>query len=354
MKRITGILLLLGLAVGASAQEHKFSLKDCVKHLDLGVTLNTAGIGIDAAVPVGDYVRLRTGVSYMPKFNLKSSFPVQFNNMENTSDRMRRIQNMMYDLAGCRIGDAVDMNMQPTWFNFKMLVDVMPIPNNKHWHATLGFYLGPSKIGEAFNVTEDAPTLIAASMFNHIYMKSYMGESLVRYEDGNGKILTADLPAEFRDQFAQMGMVGMPLGKFDDGDQAIMLPDENSMAKATMEVNNFRPYLGIGYNTAISKDERFKLSVDLGVMFWGGAPHVYVGNVYKTNFAKNGYDLVYWDDEALDEEGMPGAFVYTEPQTIDLTRDVSNIGGKVGDMVKIVKKFKCYPMLGVTLSYSIF
>ena len=42
------------------------------------------------------------------------------------------------------------------------------------------------------------------------------------------------------------------------------------------------------------------------------------------------------------------------PQRIDLTRDVSDIRGKVGNMVRTTKKFTCYPMLSITFSRTLF
>lgn len=346
MKRIYCTLLAIGFAAGLMAQQHKANY---FNHLDLGVTVSSTGIGLDVSMPVGDYVRVRTGFTYMPKFRLKSSFPVEFNNQDVNETRMRRVTDMMYNLTGFSIDDRVDMTMQPTWGNFRFLVDVMPIPNNKHWNVTLGFYAGPSQIGKAYNVTEDAPTLMAVGLFNSLYTKAYMGEPLFQYEDSHGNMHYFDLggAGELAERLAESGMVGMPLGKFPDGDHAMMVPDENSMARATMKVNKFRPYLGLGYTTSFSKDNKWKLAVDAGVLMWGGAPHVYVDNVYKTNYVQNGYDMVRFDTDTRE-------FVKVQPQRIDLTRDVSGVQGKVGSMVRVAKRFKCYPVVGVTISRSLF
>ena len=43
-----------------------------------------------------------------------------------------------------------------------------------------------------------------------------------------------------------------------------------------------------------------------------------------------------------------------EQDIVDLTRDVADIRGKVGDMVKTVKKFSCLPMVGITISHTLF
>jgi len=346
MKRTYTTLLAFGFAAGLMAQEHK---ADYFNHLDLGVTVSATGIGVDVAMPVGDYVRVRTGFTYMPKFHIKSSFPVEFNNRDANESRVRRVSDMMYNLSGFRIDEHVDMTMQPTWGNFRFLVDVMPFRNNKHWNVTVGFYAGPSQIGKAYNVAEDAPTLMAVGMFNNMYLKSYMGEPLIQYEDSHGVIHSFDLggAGDLASRLTEAGMVGMPLGKFPDGDDAMMVPDQNCMARAVMKVNKFRPYLGLGYTTAFAKDKHWKLAVDAGVLLWGGAPHVYVDNVYKTNFAQNGYDLAYLNMET-------GDVVQATPQRIDLIRDVSDVQGKVGDMVRVVKHFKCYPTVGITISRTLF
>ena len=176
-------------------------------------------------------------------------------------------------------------------------------------------------------------------------MKACKGESMLVYEDSRGNMHDADLPQDMIDRLLSAGMMGMPLGHFADGDKAMMVPDRNSVAKATMEVSKFRTYVGLGYNTALSPDGKWKLSVDAGVMFWGGKPKVYVDNVYKLDAAAD-YDMGYFDDN--------WEWVDAEPQRIDLTRDVSDIRGKVGDMVKTVKKFKCLPMVGITISHTLF
>lgn len=346
MKRTYSTLLALCFALALMAQKQKANY---FNHMDLGVTVSTTGIGLDVSMPVGDYVRVRTGFTYMPKFKINSSFPIEFNSHDVSEARIRRVTNNLYNMLGVHIDNRVDMTMQPTWGSFRFLVDVMPFPKNKHWNVTLGFYAGPSQIGKAYNVTEDAPTLMAVSMFNNMYLRAYKGEPLMEYVDGKGTVFSFDpgVAGELAEALTESGMLGMPLGKFPDGDDAMMVPDQNCMARATMKVDKFRPYFGLGYTTAFGKDRKWKLAVDAGVMLWGGAPRVYVDNVYKTNFAKNGYDLAYLNMETGDVEQVT-------PQCIDLIRDVSDIKGKVGDMVRVVKHFKCYPILGITISYTLF
>ena len=98
-----------------------------------------------------------------------------------------------------------------------------------------------------------------------------------------------------------------------------MDPDENCMVKVDMKVNTFKPYLGIGYDGRMLKNEdRLKIGFDAGIMLWGGTPHL---------ITHDGTDLIH---------------------------DVEHIPGKVGNYVGIIKQFKVFPLLNLRLAYNIF
>jgi hypothetical protein len=91
------------------------------------------------------------------------------------------------------------------------------------------------------------------------------------------------------------------------------------MCKAEMKVNSFKPYLGFGYGGNLIKgNDRCKISFDCGALFWGGTPSI------KTH------------------DGT------------DLTKDVENIRGKVGDYVDLAKKIKVFPVLNLRVAYRLF
>ena len=344
MMKVKRLLVLLGLSItlGASAQDY-------FNHMNLGVNVSSSGIGADIAMPVGDFVRVRAGFTYMPKFNINSNFKVDF--MGNVSeDKFRRMKDMMSYVTGEPMKDNIDMKMSPTWTQFKFLIDVMPFKNNKHWSLTLGFFAGPSAIGEAINDPTDCATLVGINMYNNMYIKACKGEPLFRYEDSNGKYHSLDVGG-LSDHLIEARMMGAPMGTFADGSKAVMVPNRYNQAEAEMTISKFRPYLGLGYNTALSKNGKWRMDVDAGVMFLGGSPHVYVDNVYHVNTSDD-YDMISWDMEKFLETG--DGWVEQIPQRIDLTRDVTDIPGKVGDMVSTIKKFKCWPVLGVTFSYRLF
>lgn len=65
----------------------------------------------------------------------------------------------------------------------------------------------------------------------------------------------------------------IPVTAFDKGEglligDYIVEFDDDGIAKATIKVNKFRPYVGIGFGRSVPR-KRFGVSGDLGVMFWG-------------------------------------------------------------------------------------
>jgi hypothetical protein len=91
------------------------------------------------------------------------------------------------------------------------------------------------------------------------------------------------------------------------------------MVRANMEVNAFKPYIGLGYEGRLAKgNDRLKISVDAGVMLWGGKPSL------------------------LTHDGT------------DLIHDVEGITGKVGDYVDFMSNLPVFPVANVRFSYTIF
>ena len=131
-----------------------------------------------------------------------------------------------------------------------------------------------------------------------------------------------DLVEELQEKFRQYGRMGIHIGDFKDGTPYIMEPSPDGMVSAKAYVNHFKPYLGAGYNTDIDRDGRWHFGVDLGVLFWGGAP-----------------DVINHD--------------YTTGKDINFTKDLINVRGKVGSYVRAIKSFPVFPVLAVRFSYTI-
>lgn len=342
-KRIASFLISLLLTAVVFAQG---SGQGYFNHMNLGVELSSTGLGLNVSMPVGDYVRLRTGFTWMPEFRVNTDFGMQLSNDPTGSDgKLDKMCEMMSEFTGTNVDKSVTMNMSPSWWSYKFLVDILPF-KNKHWSFTVGFHLSPSVIASAVNKPSEGSTVTGLCMYNNMYEHALMG---IPYEF-MGHTVDFFTP-EIVEKFDSYGMMGVPLGHFSNGDLAIMVPDGDGSVNATLEVNRFSPYVGFGYNTKLSSDGKWNLNVDAGVLFWGGSPRVKVHNVYRV------------DPDDVNDKGTfryvefkPGKFQpeAKTTETVDLSRDVYDIPGKVGSWANTISKFKCWPVVGVTLSYNIF
>ena len=302
-------------------------------HLDASITLGTTGIGFDVSTPVGDYAQLRVGYAFMPSYHKSMYFGVQVgdqpeskydangNRVETKFDKMADAMNQ---ITGYKVEDLVEMIGMPTYNNLKVLVDVFPFQQDRRWHVTAGFFLGPSRIAKAYNASEAMPTLMAVSIYNTMRDKtlaSYNGgwpyDPIISV--GSYQLNETDMIEDLAKKFQRYGRMGMHVGDYEDGTPYMMEPGDDGMVRAEVKTNAFKPYLGLGYGGRLLKNnDKFHVAVDLGAMFWGGSPRI------------------------ITHEG------------VDLTKDVDNISGKVGDYVSLAKTFKVFPVLDVRFVYQIF
>ena len=313
-------------AFNTPIQQPTLNTPKLLKHLDLSVNLGTTGIGFDLSAPIGDYVKVRAGFDYVPHFNYNMNFQVRVgdvNDEDYYNDALQqakfdRLAKMLEQFTGYKVDNHVDVTGEPTFYNFKLLVDVFPFKQNKHWHFTAGFYSGPSKIAKAQNTIEEMPSLMAVAIYNHLYDKISAGEDII-FSVGDYDIPIFNDP-ELEDKILEFGRMGIYVGdKKADGTPYIMEPDENNLARTIIKVNSFKPYLGFGYGGRLLKnDDRYNISFDCGMLMWGGTPKI------------------------LTHDGT------------NLAKEVENIQYKVGDYVDIIKTFKVYPILQVRLTYRLF
>lgn len=288
--------------------------------MDVALTAGSTGVGIDFAAPINNMLRLRAGFTYVPKFKYNMEFPIEIGDSKGgmtQAEKFERLSGMLEQFTGYKVDNKADMIGEPTFHNFKFLVDVFPF-HNKRWHLTAGFYWGPSKIGEAVNTTEDMPSLVAVGIYNTLYDKV-----CAKYENDEPLFTTGQMAIYVTDDqyesLQKYGRMGINLGKYEDGSSYRMIPDENSMVNAQMKVNSFRPYLGFGYGSSMmNTDSKYTISFDCGLLFWGGTPDVITHD--GTNLAK----------------------------------DLKRVYGKVGDYVDIVKRFKVYPVIELRVARRIF
>ena len=337
------------LTTTASAQDIKKEFR-AFNSMELGVSLGSTGIGLDLATPLCDIIQIRTGFEFMPRFEQRLHFDIQSfddngNPLETKFDKMTE---RLEQFTGYKADSRVDMVGKPTFWNFKLLFDVFPF-RNKHWHLTAGFHWGPSDIAEAINALEDAPSLVAMNIYNNLYDKAINHEPI--YQD-NG------MPRELRDKLEKNGRMGIRVGVYkdryvteidnvkddegnitldDNGDPITqevfvldangnkiplpyrMTPDENCSVSAKVSVNSFKPYIGFGYGGRLFKrSDIYQVSFDAGLMFWGGTP-----------------DIITHDGT-------------------NLSKDVTNINGKVGRYVDLISGVKVFPVLNVRFARRLF
>ena len=288
------------------------------KHLDIGVSAGTMGINVDAEMPVSRSVSLRAGFSVMPKFKV----PLHFNMMTYANgvvseSNFQKAKELLEELAGFEVNQRVTMNCKPTMYTFNLLCDIYPF-KKKNWRLTTGFFIGPRKVGQSINAMGEMPTLVSVGVYNG--MHDYVLETdFIETPIHGDYYLDPDVADKLKAKFEEYGRMGIHVGDFVGTDKPYMMePDKDGTVSAEALVNVFRPYLGFGYADTIDKNKRVKLSFDCGALFWGGHPKI------------------------VTHEG------------VDLTRDVENVAGRVGDYIKIIKMLKVYPMLNIRISYNIF
>ena len=317
MKRKSILLLLLPFLAITKSYCFEPAVKQNVRpfsQLEIGVNASTLGLGFDFATPINDYLSLRGGYTFMPKFTVSMEFGVGIEEdappvgegevVESKFDKMASI---VEGLTGSKVNDHVTMLAQPTMNNFKLLVDVHPF-NNKHWRFTTGFYAGPSTIARVSNSAEDMPTLYAANMYNTIYERVCNDEPIIEI---GGMAPALNPEHELYNTIVSSGRLGFAVGNRADGTVYKMEPNEYCMVGVEAKTNAFKPYLGFGYSGGNGKTH---LNLDCGVLFWGGAP-----------------DIITHDGT-------------------NLTHDITNIEGQMGKYMDLARRFTVFPMLSIGIS----
>ncbi|MDE7443465.1 MAG: hypothetical protein K2M65_04820, partial [Muribaculaceae bacterium] len=98
-----------------------------IKHFDVGLTLGTTGVGIDASASLSNVVRLRTGISYTPPIHVPLHFSLTtYDGGAINSSNLDKATELMKTFSGYDVDDVVDITGKPTMFNFKLLADIYP------------------------------------------------------------------------------------------------------------------------------------------------------------------------------------------------------------------------------------
>ena len=274
-----------------------------LKHLEVSLTLGTSGVGLDVALPLSQFVQIRLGYDYMPQFkkllrmNLAGGgeaarqYDGQGNRVRTNFDK---IQQYLYEETGMEIDDHILLTGQLNMHNLKALVDIYPFKYNKHWHFTAGVYYGPAQLAKADDATASQTTLSLMELYNLDYEKASSSDAIKSY--GRLTLYPGDKN-------------GMP---------CLVDPTDDGSVKISVKTSEIKPYIGVGYTgRLISSRDDWKVSAELGVWIWDGAPKQRM---------HDGTDL----------------------------SDLSNIYGTLGSCVSVFKALKVYPVLSVRFAKTIF
>ena len=224
----------------ASAQSSKENIFGLGNRVGVGVGVGTEGIGIDVAVPLTKYVQVRAGLNIFPNIKFHEDAEVE------------QYYDASIDYNGSTITGSgtvqdnvrLDAKFGRTYGDLKF--DCYPFANKSSFFITAGFSFGG---GDLLKVTGHSDQIQA-------------------------------LQEEAKNYGVTIGDYEIPFNK--DGD-----------IKGGVKVNNFRPYLGLGFGRLIPK-KRVGFRFELGAQFQG-KPEVYY---YDANGKKQVADV----KSLLDEE----------------------------------------------------
>lgn len=338
MKKLLIVCSLALLSTGAFAQ-----LKP---HVGVGVGVGTTGIAIDASATLTPYLGARFGVDIMPKIKVSTDLDLGIDPATASKMDINKMREYVYGNGGSfdspqpgslnaalvaagqskidlspfpneQIPTNIDVEGKLNNTTWHFLVDVYPFGDVSSFHITAGAYFGPKELISVYN--KEDKFLSPLTQYNNAL--AYAQDQAPVYTTVGGNQIPTNVSAVVQDY--DLKMIGAELGDY------FITPDQSGNAKATIEVNGFRPYLGLGFGRAVPKG-RLGCQFDLGVQFWG-SPKIYAPSAAKDdngNFVKNA-------DGTL------------QVQRLQLTEE--NSGSDAGGVIKTISKVSVYPVLNFRL-----
>lgn len=235
IKKYLILALALFCMTSLSAQSDVYINNGPFKHLAVGLSLGTGGVGLDLATTLSDHFQARLGGEFMPAMTIGANV------------RTNDVGGKIIDGEGNQVNLNYDMTFdaEPHISSGHIIVDYFPFKKNA-FHISFGAYLGSNKItaiNDSFQ--EEIDDLKAVYKYNHTPDK-----------DGN-------LPAP----------VGIQMGEY------LLEPDENGKVNASFDATRtFQPYIGIGIGRSVPKyrmsrdtpyNHRVGYMLEIGARFWG-------------------------------------------------------------------------------------
>lgn len=224
--------LLIFAFCGISAQENSI-----FNHLGFGIGTGTTGITIDLAAPISQYIEIRAGIDYMPKFKYNTT-------MDTNIDNADKEHALKY--AGITIPDKVDIEATNKMMTGHFLFDLFPF-HSSSFHLTAGAYYGNSIIINVYNKNDKDL------------------KPLVDYND-----------AVTSNPSLGLKIISVQLGDY------IFAPyktPEGGHIDSNIKVSNFRPYAGFGFGRSVPQKHHLACQCDFGAQFWK-TPKMYLIDTY--------------------------------------------------------------------------
>ena len=240
MKKISLLLagFVLFFAPQAQAQDDNI-----FKHVGFGVGFGLSGITIDASTMITDYVGVRAGVDIFPGISYGTD--VDMSGLSEATQKAKDLNTVpgMTAYQTPDVPEKLKIEGKLALTTGHVLFDAYPFKKSS-FHFTAGAYFGSSDIVKVYN--QDDGAFKDVRQFNDRTGK-YSNWSTV---DGAPRI-------------------GMQMGDY------FLQPDLDGNLEASIRVNGFQPYLGIGFGRAVPLKSRLSCQFDLGVKFWG-TPSIYL------------------------------------------------------------------------------
>ena len=292
MKFLSTIVALLLATTAAHAQDYLLNDDDDLmfNHMSLGLSAGTTGVGLDLAMPLGKYVQVRAGVSYVPAVGISSPLDcVRSERTTYTADGQRfESQRQQVFVAVDAVGADVkniDIKSTPKFLNGKLMFDFYAAPSFP-LHLTLGAYFGGEKVITLESVDN------AEALTNH-YSSNSSNYNQYGYENCHG----------------------VKVGNY------TLLSNSEGKIDSWIQTSAIRPYVGLGYGKAYS-EKGIDWMVEAGAIFWG-KPKVYS----RTNIEGE-----YKDVELKEED----------------------LCGNKGQILKFMTKSSIYPVISFRLGFNMF
>lgn len=263
---------------GAQAQDdYDFYKINHNVRLGVGVGVGTEGIGIDVATHLNNYFGVRVGLNFMPGFKFNTDVDVdqeigvqgaynEWREMATTADAEKYGElwdKYHYNMGRSSDGHEIpalpstveDVNVEANFARttFDVKFDIYPFgAHHSSFFVTAGFQVGGNKLVKVKGHSEQA--------------KDFMKEFTPWY---NG--LDANQLAVASQYNVTRNSYGFTVGDY------IIPFDENGDVNAGLKVNNFRPYLGLGWGRLVPRN-RVGFRFEMGVQFHG-KPKAYAEGV---------------------------------------------------------------------------